>query len=465
MRNGFFVMISAAMFLLGGSLPMTAQKQTPPLGGPPRPFHLPATETFSLPNGLKVTMVPYGAIPKVTIDVTVRAGSLNETASQIWLADITTQLMKEGTTTRSAEQVAQQAASMGGTIDVNVGADESDISSDVLSEFGPNIVALLADVVQHPALPGSELPRLRTDAIRRLNIEKSQPGPLARERFLNALYPDHPYGRVFPTEQMISGFTVEEVQKFYQQNFGAARTHIYVAGKFDAKAVKAAITEGFSGWAHGANPLIDVPKPVTKGGFVLVDRPGAAQSSLYLGLPTIDPSNADYIPLQVMNALLGGSFGSRITANIREQKGYTYSPRSMISPRYRDAYWVQVADVTTAFTGPSIKEILFEIERLQKEPPSDAELDGIKNYLAGVFVLRNSTRAGVIGQLQFVDLHGLGDRYLDTYVQKVHAVTPAQVQQMAEKYIHTGQLIIAVVGDKAKIADQIAPYEKGGAMP
>jgi predicted Zn-dependent peptidase len=407
-------------------------------------------------------MVPYGAIPKVTVNVTIRAGNLNEAASQVWMADVTTQLMKEGTTTRSAEQVAREAASMGGTVEVNVGPDQTEISGDVLSEFGPKMVALLADVIQHPAMPASELPRLKADAIRRLNIQKSQPGPLARERFLKALYPDHPYGRLFPTEPMISGFTVEDVQKFYQQNFGAARTHIYVAGKFDAKAVKAAVTESFSGWTRGPDPLIDIPKPVTKHEVDLVDRPGAAQSTLYMGLPTIDPSNPDYIPLQVMNALLGGSFNSRITANIREQKGYTYSPFSQISPRYRDAYWVQIADVTTAVTGPSIKEILYEIGRLQKEPPSENELNGIKNYLAGVFVLRNSTRQGVITQLQFVDLHNLGDQYLDTYVQKVYSVTPAEVQQMAEKFIHAEKLTIVVVGDKEKIADQIAPYEKGG---
>jgi len=461
MRDGILVLIRGVLLCLIGSLPVSAQKQTPPPGGPPKPFHLPPTETFSLPNGLKITMVPYGAIPKVTIDVTVRAGALNETASQVWIADITTQLMKEGTATRSAEQVAHEAASMGGTIDVNVGPDQTEISGDVLSEFGPRMVALLADVVQHPALPASELSRLKADAIRRLNIQKSQPGPLARERFLKALYPDHPYGRVFPTEPMILGFTVEDIQKFYQQNFGAARTHIYVAGKFDPKAVKAAITQSFSAWTRGPDPLIDIPKPVTKHEVELVDRPGAAQSTLYMGLPTIEPSNADYIPLQVMNALLGGSFGSRITSNIREQKGYTYSPSSQLSPRYRDAYWVQMADVTTAVTGPSIKEILYEIDRLQKEPPPNAELDGIKNYLAGVFVLRNSTRQGVIAQLQFVDLHKLGDQYLDTYVQKVYSVTPAQIRLMAEKYIDTGKLTIVVVGDKAKIADQIAPYEKG----
>ena len=462
MRNLLLDLICGTVLLLFVMPDSTAQtstpKQAPPAGGPPKAFHLPTLEKFTLPNGLQVTMAPFGSIPKVQVSVAVRVGSLNESASQVWLSELTGRLMKEGTTAKTAEQVAAQAASMGGSIDVQAGPDITRIDSDVLSEFAPKIVALLADVVMHPLLPETDVPRLKQDLQRKLSIELTQPGMLARERFVEALYPNHPYGRFLSTEATISSFTDADVRKFYESNFGAARTHIYVAGKFDPAAVKKAITEAFSGWQRGPDPLIDIPKPVTKRQLDIVDRPGAAQSTLYIGLPAIDPSNPDYIPLQVMDALLGGSFGSRITANIREQKGYTYSPRSQVSVRYRDGYWVEVADVTTAVTGPSIKEILYEIDRLQNAPPSAAELDGIKNYLAGVFVIRNSSRGGVINQLQFVDLHQLGDNYLNSYVQKVHAVTPEQVQEMAREYIVKEKLAIVVVGDKQKIADQTAPY-------
>jgi len=463
MRNIFSSLICTAMLMVIAMLTASAQtgatpKQTPPAGGPPKPFHLPQLETFSLPNGLQVTMAQFGSIPKVQVRVAVRAGNLNEQASQVWLADLTGRLIKEGTTSKTSEQVAQQAASMGGAIDVNVGPDLTQIDSDVLSEFGPQIVALLADVVMHPLLPESDVPRLKQDLQRKLSIERTQPGVLAHERFVRALYPDHPYGRFLSSEAMIGSFTEADVKKFYENNFGAARTHIYVAGKFDPAAMKKAITAAFSDWKRGPDPLINIPKPVSKRELDLVDRAGSAQSTLYIGLPAIDPSNPDYIPLQVMDSLLGGSFGSRITSNIREQKGYTYSPRSQVSVRYRDGYWVEVADVTTAVTGPSIKEILYEIDRLQNAPPSAAELDGIKNYLAGVFVIRNSSRDGVINQLQFVDFHQLGDNYLNTYVQKVHAVTPEQVQDMAKKYVVKEKLTIVVVGDKQKIADQTAPY-------
>ncbi|HVH87208.1 MAG TPA: pitrilysin family protein, partial [Terriglobales bacterium] len=472
MRNRLIALICTSFLALMWSLPAGAQenatgappqaqpakKQTPPPGSAPKPFKVPQQEKFSLPNGLQATLVPYGSIPKVMIAVSIRAGNLNEGENQVWLADLSTSLMKEGTTTKSAQEVAQQAASMGGSVDVSVGPDITRISGDVLSDFGPNMVSLLADVAMHPALPASELDRLKKDQLRTLSIQKSQPQPIARERFAKELYPNHPYGRLFPTEQMIQGYTIEDVQKFYKHNFGAARTHIYVAGKFDAAAMRKAITKAFSPWPHGPDPLIDIPKPASKHELAVVDRPGAVQSTLYIGLPTIDPSNPDYIPLQVMNAILGGSFGSRITSNIREQKGYTYSPFSQLSSRYRDAYWVQVADVTAQYTGASIKEILYEIDRLQKDPPSSKELEGIKNYLAGAFVLRNSNRGGLISQLEYVDLHKLGDNYLDTYVQKIYGVSAQQVQEIAQKYINAQKLTMVVVGDKQKIADQLTSY-------
>jgi zinc protease len=395
--------------------------------------------------------------------VIVRAGELNEGPNQVWMSDFVGRMIKEGgTTSRSAQKVAQEAASMGGSIDVDAGADQTEIASDVLSEFGPKAVALLADVAEHPLLPDSDLPRMKQDAQRRLAISKSQSQPLAREQFMKALYPDHPYGRIFPTEEMISKYTIADLQKFYKENFGAARTHVYVAGKFDATAMKKAITDAFSSWAKGPDPLINVPKPVGKRGFNLVDRPNATQSTVYVGLPTVYPGEADYIPLSVTNTLLGGSFASRITSNIREQKGYTYSPFSQLSTRYHDAYWAEIADVTTAVTGPSLKEIFYEIDRLQKDAPPEAELKGIQDYIAGLFILQNSSRQGIINQLAFADLHNLGDDYLETYVKKIYAVTPEQVQQMAQKHLTTDKMTIVVVGDKSKIADQLAPYENSG---
>ena len=178
-----------------------------------------------------------------------------------------------------------------------------------------------------------------------------------------------------------------------------------------------------------------------------------------MGMPAISLSDPDYIKFTVMDAILGGAFGSRITSNIRENKGYTYSPGSFVWNRYKTGYWVEAADVTTEFTGASIKEILFEINRLRNEPPSEAEMQAIKNYLIGIYVLQNSSRAGVIGQLEAVNYNELPKDYLDTYVQKISAVSAKDVSDMVKKYLLDDKMTIVVVGDRSKIDTQLKPYE------
>jgi predicted Zn-dependent peptidase len=172
----------------------------------------------------------------------------------------------------------------------------------------------------------------------------------------------------------------------------------------------------------------------------------------------VNPIDKDYVKMAVTNSLLGGSFASRITSNIREKKGYTYSPFSQVSSRYRDAYWVEIADVGTDVTGPALKEILAEVKHLASEPPPADELKGIQNYIGGTFVLQNSTRQGIIGQLTNLKLHGLPDSYLTNYVKNVFAVTPADVQQITQKYIRPDDMTLVIVGDKKKVEEQIKDY-------
>jgi zinc protease len=441
-----------------GMVPADAQKQTPPEGAAPKPFTLPASETYSLPNGMKVSLIPYGIIPKATVSAAVDAGSLNERRDRVGASDLAGDLFKEGTATQTSQQLAENAARMGSTLDVSMGSDQSEFGMDVLQEFAPDAVRLLGDVLQHPRFPDTEVARLKNDMVRKIALQLSEPQTIAEIRFRKLLYGDHPYGTILATEDDAKKLTLQDVQEFYRANFGAQRSHIYVAGKFDVAAVKKAIAETFGDWAKGPAKLENVPSPKPNHVLDLTDRPGAPQSTLVAGLPVAPPTSPDAIPLGVTNALLGGSFNSRITANIREQKGYTYSPYSEISRHYHTAYWAQHADVTTQFTGPSLKEIFGEIDRLQKEPPSTLELKGIQSYLSGIFVIRNSSRQALISQLQFVDFQGLGEDYLKSYVPKVNAVTAADIQKMAGKYIKPEEMTIVVVGDKAKISEQLAPF-------
>jgi predicted Zn-dependent peptidase len=430
----------------------------PPRPGAPRDFSVPEPKRFTLDNGLQVAMVQWGNMPKVRVTLTLRTGNAFEAEKEVWLADLTADLMREGTTTRTATEISKEAARMGGALDFSVGGDTTTIGGDVLAEFGAEYAALVADVVRHPKFPASELDRLKANMSRSLAVALSQPQQLALQKFRAVLYGNHPYGRVFPTSEMIQGYTLEQIRRFYTSTYGAGRARLYVVGNFDPAAMEASIRRSFDGWTKGTPAAPAPPEPASARAVYIVDRPGAPQSTIILGIPTIDPSHDHFIALTVMDALLGGAFASRITKNIREDKGYTYSPYSEISTRYRDAYWAENADVTTAQTGASLKEIFHEIDRLQAQPPDPKELEGIKNYLAGTYVLQNSSRGGITAQLQYVDLHGLPPTYLNTYVKRIYAVTPQQITEMAKRYVKDEQAAIVIVGDRKVVEEQVKAF-------
>ncbi|HZF26578.1 MAG TPA: pitrilysin family protein [Steroidobacteraceae bacterium] len=451
---------SAVVLLSCGAAALAVE--TPPAPSAPKNFQVPAKSERALGNGLQLTFVEFGSIPKTTITAVVRAGNLNE-GNNTWLADLTGELMKEGAGARSANQLAEAAASMGGAVNLSVGPDQTSISLDVLSEHGEEAVAMIADLLRRPQLPESELARIKRDFGRQLALSRSQPDSLANETFLALLYPNHPYGKLYPTDAQLAAYTIDQVRAFHHDNFGATRTHIYVAGRFERAKIERAIEQGFGDWAAGAAQLVNPPTGVSKRQIKLIDRPGAPQSTIYLGLPAIDPSQPEYLQLSLTNSLLGGEFSSRITSNIRESKGYAYSPQSSLDVQYRSGYWIEEADVTTEHTGDSLQEIYAEIDRLQREPPSPQELAGMQNYRAGVFVLQNATRGALIGQLAYMDLHGLPDDYLTHLVERIYAITPDQVGAAARKYIRPQEMTLVIVGDLAKVRPQLAkvPQLKG----
>lgn len=439
-----------------------ADKQSPPPAAPPRPFALPSHQDTAFDNGLKVTTVTYGSVAKAAVMLMIRGGNAEEDAHQTWLADLMGRSLAEGTRSQTAAQLAEAAAAMGGDLQVSVEPDQTTITLEVLSEFAPRAIALVADVARNPAFPPADVARVQADLLRTLAVVLTQPGPLAREQWSGALYPDHPYGRTLPTEALLESYTVDQVRAFHAAHVGAARSHLYVAGRFDDAAVQKAARDALADWARGPEHAPVKVAPTAPPAVRVVDRPGAVQSTLIVGLRVVTPSSADYVPLLVTDALLGGSFGSRITSNIREQKGYTYSPISQVTTPESNAAWLEQADVTTNVTGASLTEIFKEVARLRGEPPPADELRGIQSYLAGVFVLRNSTRQGIIRQLSFVEKHGLTDDYLRNFAQRVWAVTPADVQRIASTYLDPKKMTIVVVGDRKQVDGQLAPWTGDG---
>lgn len=433
-------------------------QQRPPPPSPPRPLQLPQPTTIALDNGLHATFIDFGAVPKVTIAMVVRAGALND-GGRTWLADLTGRLLKEGTTRRNAEQISDTAAQMGGEIGIGVSDDETSLSMDVLSAYGDDAIALLAEVLTQPGFPQTELPRLRQDTLRSLSVQLTQPQSIASAALAELLYPAHPYGKTFPTPTQLASYTIDEVRDYYASNFGARRTHVYVAGRFDRAKLEQAIRSQLSAWREGPAPLTMPPSPAAEAAVRLIDRAGAPQSTLRVGLRVIDPAQPDFMALSVANTLLGGSLTSRITMNLREAKGWAYAPGSGLATHYRQAAWIENADVKAEVTGPALSEIFREIATLRHRAPTDAELDAVKNYRNGIFLLANATRGGLIGQLAFINLQDLPADWLSTFVPRLYAVTPAQVQAAAQQHLDPQKMSVVVVADLAAVAPQLEKIE------
>jgi zinc protease len=447
--------IVALPALLGAQDSTARPRETPPAPGTPKNFRVPPRRTFTLPNGLHVTLVPFGRVPKVAVELEVRTGIIDQGPNDVSLAAVMSDMLLEGTATRSAQDISRQAAEMGGSVNVTPGSEVVAIGGEVLSDRATSFIPLLADVVMNPRFDEADLKRTLDKHSRNNAIALSSPGTLAQKRFREIMYGSHPFANVFPSEEMLRGFTVARVREFHSKNLGARRARLYVSGVFNAREIEQAIRDAFGSWAEGPAATENPPVITAKQQVDVIDRANSVQSSIWMGLPVADPKNADWVKMNVTDALLGGAFGSRITRNIREDKGYTYSPGSFIWTRKGASMWVETADVTSNVTGASLTEIFKEIDRLRTEAPPEGEVNGIKNNLAGVFTVQNSSRFGLINQLQFVDLHGLGDEYVTNYVKNILAVTPEDVRATAEKHLDPKKISIAIVGNKKDIERQL----------
>jgi predicted Zn-dependent peptidase len=450
------ILAAAALATALAAAPAAAPAQSKqPAIGTPKPFKVPASETYRLPNGMQVTLIPYGLAPRAVVSLRVYAGGV-EAGEKTGLTALTTNMMREGAAGKTGAQIAEAAAGMGGNLGVGGGFHETALTLAVLSEHTDDAVRLIADVARRPDFPASELERVRATVLRNIAVQRSQPQPNADAALAAAYYgKGHPYGRLFPTDAQIKSYTIDDIRRFHAENFGARRARLYVAGRFDAAAVRAAIAQAYSDWAAGPERLSNPPTPQAGPKVILVDRPGAPQSTLRIAFAAPAAGSADDIRFRVADALLGGSFTSRITKNIREEKGYTYSPGSGVGFNPGEAQWTFNADVTTEVTGAALKEVFGEIRELQTTAPGDEEAAGMRTWMAGVFVLQNASAGGLINSLANRDFHGLPANWLDAYVPSVLGVTAADMQRLASERLPLDKMTLVVVGDLAKVEPQL----------
>jgi zinc protease len=435
-----------------------------PSVGPPKPFTAPKVEERTYPNGMRVALVPFRASPTARIELVIRAGSADENPEAPAVAGIVAQSLVEGTLSRSSESIAQllsDLGTLGGAISISAGPYETILAADVLPESAPAMIELLADLVQHPSFPAPSVDRLKSNAIRRLELQRNQPDWMASSRTNSILFQGNPADRV-PSEAQIQGVALAAVTSFHSRYYAPTRSRLYVAGTFDKPAVERAASV-FGNWRTSGSPPFVLPRasawrelsapgrPVIH----LIDRPGATQARVQVSFPVVDLPHPDHMTLNEINTLMGSMQTARIVANIRERNGYSYNISTRLVRRPGSTQWIVAGDITNNVVGAALRETLAEIARLRAEAPSRDELQGFQSFMAGVLISEQSTAQGMLESLRWMDLYGVDPAYLGTLVQSVHAVTPENIQLIAARYLTPSRMTIVVVGDRKALVSQL----------
>ena len=329
-----------------------------------------------------------------------------------------------------------------------------------LSEFAEPLLSLVQELAREAAFPESEFERERRQKLEEVRLDHTQPGFLANERLRKVLFGAHPYALVGPTEGQAQAYKRDDLLSVYRDFYTPQNALLLMVGDFDAAQMLDTAERVFGSWT-GAAPSSSLhpapPKPRNRHVY-LVHVPGAQQAQILAGSHAITRRHPDWIKLALTNSLYGGAFNSRLVMNIREDKGYTYSPRSGVNPLREHGYFSISAAVRSDVVAASLTEIFYELDRLRALPVPEPELADARSYVSGVFSLGLATQDGLLSQLATVALHELPDDYLETYRTKIRALTPEDVLFAARKYLDSANMQIVVVGDRSQIEQQAALF-------
>src|SRR5438045_1635204 len=438
-----------------------AQQKTPPPPGAARPLNLPKITERKLSNGLTVVMAPLPNVPKVTSILTFRsATTASDRDAHPGIAQIAAAVVNEGTDIRSSKQIKEELRSIGGTLSLSSDADSTTMSASALSEFSTRLFDLMGDVAQHPSFPETEVKLAQENTIQQIRAGRADPGFLGNERFQKAVVGDHPYGFVVPDEKSISALTRADLRAFVTKYYLPNAAQLIIVGDIDLDKTFAEIDKAFGNWKSGTVPPDDNP-PVPKREkrqIYFVDRPGSVQSAIYIGNVSIPRKDKDYFAIRTADTIYGGSFYSRLTRNIRESKGYTYSPFSSANTRAKTGSEMTGAFVRNEVTGPTLLEIFYELDRMRVLPVTDEELSAAKEFSTGNFSVELASQQGLAGRISTIYTYDLDKNFINDFRPKIEALTAADIQRAAAKYFDTYHAAIVIVGDWDKVKDQVTPF-------
>jgi predicted Zn-dependent peptidase len=455
-----------AVFLATALVAAAADKQPVmpkdlPAYGVMKPLAAPRVAEVKLDNGMTVWLVPQSGYPKVSFTLAVRGGYTADPKDRPGLADLMAAVVTQGTSNRSAKQVAEDLAAAGGDLSANSTADSIVLQVGVLSNKVQAALAVLADVTQHATFSDQEVAIAKNNLASSLKANEADPSFLGRRALYRALFGQHPYAVTAPTEDSLAKTTAADLRAQYAARFRPDHTLLIAVGDFAEPALSLAVRNSFGNWKStaAAAPIETAkPAPVVSKTIDYVPRADSVQTTLYMG--TLGPTRSadDYAASRVGMALYGGMFGSRLTNNIREDKGYTYSPGARITLNREAGILATRADVRNEVTGASFNEIAYELNRMATTSPEQEEIDRAKRFVLGSLAISLQSQAGLARQLANLWVDSLPPQELAQQAQKIEKVTPQDVEAAGKKYFPAWRMTVVAVGEEKVIKQELAPF-------
>jgi zinc protease len=411
----------------------------------------------TLANGARLVVSEQRALPMVVMQVLLDAGSRRDPRGQEGLANLTAEVLTEGTASRSASQISDAVDFIGAGLDAAADTDYAALTLTVLSKDLQTGLDLLADELLRPTFPEAELSRRREAVLAALRASEDNPGSVAQRAFLGAVFPDEPYGhQVVGTPEAVRRLRRADLVTFYQQHYRPEGAIIVVVGDVSATDIEERLARALKDWTHGGAPSFHYPvRGASPPEVVRIEKP-ITQANIILGQRGITRDNPDFYTLSVMNFILGGGgFTSRLLDNIRTKAGLAYSVASFFAAGKSAGSFQLVMQTKNESATDAIARACDEMQRIRREPVTEDELSGAKLYLTGSFPLRLDSAAEIAGFLAQVEFYNLGADYADAYMEKINAVTRDEVLRVARVYLQPAQLALVVVGnlDQAKVGD------------
>jgi zinc protease len=440
----------------------TVQRPAP---APPRPYHFPRFERATLDNGLSVIVVPVRKLPVVTVSFVMNAGAVAESAGQEGIARLTARVLLEGTKGRTGDALTESLERLGASLEADAEWDSGSLSMTVLASRLSDAMALVSEVVLEPAFPERELERLKAERLAEILQRRAEPRGLADDMFARFVYAsDSRYAAPDAgSAASVSAIRPEEVAAFHAARYRPGSTTAIVVGDIGVDDALRVMRTRFDAWPSQRAAAVQADdRPARRTRAVhLVAKTDAPQSELRIGHVGLPRTHPDYFAALVMNMLLGGLFSSRINLNLREAHGYTYSAFSSFDWRRQAGPFVVASAVRSDVTAAAAREVMMEIDRMRAEKVSAEELSLATSYLAGVFPIRYETTAAIARALAAMVVYGLPADYFDTYRDRVHAVTAADVLRAAREFLHPDELQLVAVGDPAVVREPLAAMNLG----